>query len=164
MNVFAAAAEAWRTGRRAAFVTVIGVGGSTPRSSGARMLVHADGTIVGTIGGGAIEHRVIDQALEAIRRGRPERLEADLTRDLGMCCGGRMEVYVEPLQVRVPMVVFGAGHVAVAATPLRSTSTSPSSTSARTSRPPSASRAARSTAATPSPSRAVSPRIPTPTG
>ncbi len=118
MNVFASASQAWRTGRRAAFVTVIEVGGSTPRSSSARMLVHGDGSIVGTIGGGAIEHRAIQTALRAIESGRPERLAVHLTQDLGMCCGGRMELYIEPLQSRVPMVVFGAGHVARATAPL----------------------------------------------
>lgn len=118
MNVFAAAAEAWRTGRPAAFATVIGVAGSTPRSGGARMLVYADGTVVGTIGGGTLEHRVVALARDVIRSGQPARFEAHLVRDLGMCCGGRMEVYVEPLQVRVPLVIFGAGHVARAVAPV----------------------------------------------
>lgn len=82
------------------------------------MLVHADGTLVGTIGGGALEHRVVQVALEVLRTGRPERFEAHLVRDLGMCCGGKVEVYVEPLQARVPLVVFGAGHVAHAVAPV----------------------------------------------
>ena len=82
------------------------------------MLVYADGQIVGTIGGGAIEHRVIEAAVQAIRRGRPVRFSADLTRDLGMCCGGQMEVYIEPLPTRPRAVVFGAGHVAHATVPL----------------------------------------------
>lgn len=118
MDVFSAAAEAWRTGRPAALATVIAVGGSTPRAAGARMLVHDDGTIVGTIGGGNVEHQVIRVALDAIATGRPVRWRANLTRDLGMCCGGEMEVYVEPIQVREPFVVFGAGHVAGAVAPL----------------------------------------------
>ena len=118
MNVFAAAAEAWRTGQKAAFATVIGARGSTPRVGGARMLVRADGSIVGTIGGGVLEHRAIEACLQAIETGRPERIEVHLTRDLGMCCGGRMEVYVEPLQTRKPLVIFGAGHVAHAAAPM----------------------------------------------
>ncbi|HHO50548.1 MAG TPA: xanthine dehydrogenase accessory protein XdhC [Deltaproteobacteria bacterium] len=118
MDVFAAAAEARRTGRRAALVTVIGVGGSTPRASGARMLVYEDDSIVGTIGGGALEHRARRAAIGAIEAGRPERLAVHLTQDLGMCCGGRMEVYIDPIQSRVPMVVFGAGHVARATVPL----------------------------------------------
>lgn len=118
MNVFAAAAEAWRTGRQAAMATVLATGGSAPRDAGARMLVYADGTTVGTIGGGNVEHQVIRVALDALETGAPVRFEAHLTRDLGMCCGGRMEVYVEPLEVRTPVVMFGAGHVAVATAPV----------------------------------------------
>ncbi len=117
-DVFAAAAEAIRTGRPAALATVVLSGGSTPRSAGARMLIHADGEIVGTIGGGALEHRVVGMAPDAIRTGRPARLAVHLTRDLGMCCGGQMEVYMEPLQVREPFVLYGAGHVAHALAPL----------------------------------------------
>ncbi len=118
MNVFAAAAEAWRTGRRAALATVISVGGSTPRSGGARMLVTADGAIVGSIGGGALEHRAVAVAHEVLLTGRPVRFEVHLVRDLGMCCGGKVEVYVEPLQPKVPLVIYGAGHVAHAMAPL----------------------------------------------
>lgn len=118
MDVFTAAAIAWRTGRRAALCTVISVGGSTPRSAGARMVVHEDGSIVGTIGGGNIEHQVIRAAVDAIRAGRPVRYEAHLTHDLGMCCGGQMAIYIEPIHGREPFVVFGAGHVARATVPL----------------------------------------------
>ncbi len=118
MDVFTAAAEAWRSGRPAALATVIAVGGSTPRASGARMLVYADGTIVGTIGGGNIEHQVIRAAIDAIRAGTPTRYEAHLTHDLGMCCGGQMAVFIDPIHGREPFVIFGAGHVARAAAPV----------------------------------------------
>lgn len=118
MDVFVAAVEALQVGRRAALATVILAGGSTPRSAGARMLVLEDGSIVGTIGGGSVEHRVIALALEVLETGRPARFSAHLTRDLGMCCGGKMEVYVEPLQPRERFVLFGAGHVAQALAPL----------------------------------------------
>ena len=47
--------EAIDGGKSAAFVTVISVGGSTPREAGAKMLVFADGSIEGTVGGGSIE-------------------------------------------------------------------------------------------------------------
>ncbi len=82
------------------------------------MLVYADGTTLGTIGGGALEHRVHAEALEAIAVGAPRRFAAHLVRDLGMCCGGRTEVFIEPLRTKAPMVVFGAGHVAHALMPL----------------------------------------------
>jgi len=82
------------------------------------MLVYEDGQIVGTVGGGEVEYRVIVAALEAIKNGRAQRFTAHLTRDLGMCCGGLMEVYIEPLQLRSPFAIFGAGHVALATAPL----------------------------------------------
>lgn len=101
-------------GRRAALVTVIGVDGSAPRHSGARMLVRSDGSIVGTVGGGAWEHRLISEALAAIDAGTPRRVGLHLTRDLGMCCGGAMEAFVEPLEATADLVVHGAGHVGAA--------------------------------------------------
>ncbi len=118
MNVFEAAAVAIRTGRKAALATVLAREGSAPRHAGARMLVWSDASIVGTIGGGEVERRVIEQALQVIVSGRPVLWSAHLTRDLGMCCGGAMEVFVEPLSVREPFVIFGAGHVAHAVAPL----------------------------------------------
>jgi xanthine dehydrogenase accessory factor len=106
----AAAAMAGRT--PAALCTVIGVDGSSPRERSARMLVYGDGEIVGTIGGGNWEHRVIDAAISAIAAGVPRRYAAHLTRDLGMCCGGAMEVFIEPLELTDTLHLFGAGHVA----------------------------------------------------
>lgn len=114
MRVLQAAADAMREGRRAALVTVIGVDGSAPRASGARMLVQDDGAIVGTVGGGAWEHRLIAEAQDAIRLGRSRRVSVHLTRDLGMCCGGAMEAFVEPLRPVEQLVIHGAGHVGTA--------------------------------------------------
>ena len=114
MKVFAAALEAHASGQAIALVTVIGAGGSTPRSGGARMLVSTEGLLAGTIGGGAFEHRMIAAAQDALRTGRPARVAADLRTDLGMCCGGRMEVYIEPLMPKPRLWIFGAGHVAQA--------------------------------------------------
>ena len=118
MSVFEAAAEAWRTGRPAAMATVIGANGSTPRASGARMIVFASGEICGTVGGGAVERRVIEIAQEVLTSGRARRYHAALDTDLGMSCGGDMEVWIEPLAVRTPLFLFGAGHVAAATAPL----------------------------------------------
>jgi xanthine dehydrogenase accessory factor len=111
VRVLQAAVEAMTSGTPAALVTVIGVGGSAPRDATARMLVYADGEIAGTIGGGEWERRVIAAAVEAIERGRPVRFAAHLTRDLGMCCGGAMEAFIEPLKLRDRLHIFGAGHV-----------------------------------------------------
>ncbi len=101
-----------KSGRRGALATVVRVSGSTPQTPGARLLLAADGTTTGTVGGGAVEKAVLE-ALEACRTsGRPEVAIFDLGRDLGMCCGGRMEVFVEPVEAVQRLVIFGAGHVA----------------------------------------------------
>lgn len=97
---------------RGALATVVRVSGSTPQQPGARLLLRPDGTTFGTVGGGAIELHV----LEALRRvrdsGKSELLVRDLAHELGMCCGGRMEVFVEPLESAPKLWLFGAGHVA----------------------------------------------------
>jgi xanthine dehydrogenase accessory factor len=103
-----------RRGERGALATVVRAAGSTPQQVGARMLLLGDGRLVGTVGGGRIEEQV-REALGGCLRGEPARtLGWDLTRDLGMCCGGRMEVFVEPIVGSARLIMFGAGHVAQA--------------------------------------------------
>jgi xanthine dehydrogenase accessory factor len=103
--------EAGRSGEVVALCTVTRTQGSTPRSSGARMVVRADGSIVGTVGGGALEHRVVREALDAMALRRPRSVQVHLVHDLGMCCGGATEVYVEPIEPLAHLVLFGAGHI-----------------------------------------------------
>lgn len=110
--------DLWRTissaldaGNNIALATVVGVDGSAPRAAGARMIIWADGRTEGTVGGGVLEHRVTAEAVAAIAQGRPRRYTIHLTRDLGMCCGGAMDVYIEPLRPRDRLVIYGGGHV-----------------------------------------------------
>jgi xanthine dehydrogenase accessory factor len=101
-----------RGGERGALATVVRAAGSTPQEIGARMLLDAHGRLHGTVGGGRIEEQV-HEALRRCLAGEPARtLSWDLARDLGMCCGGRMEVFVEPILGSPRLIVFGAGHVA----------------------------------------------------
>ncbi len=113
-SIWAALTAAADRGERVALATVIGVDGSAPRAAGARMVVWPDGRIVGTVGGGNFEHQVILAAVETLRTGVPRRWSVHLTRDLGMCCGGAMDVYIEPVEVEENLVIYGAGHVAQA--------------------------------------------------
>ena len=100
------------SGKRGALATVVRVSGSVPQEPGARLLLAPDGSTTGTVGGGAVERAVL-AALEHCRmHGRPELIVYDLARDLGMCCGGRMEIFVEPVEAEQRLIVFGAGHVA----------------------------------------------------
>lgn len=94
----------------AALVTIIDCIGSTPRKMGSKMIVKSDETIVGTVGGGAVEKQIIADALEVIRSNKIMRSKYDLTSDLGMCCGGSMEVLIEPVSSKLKLIVFGAGH------------------------------------------------------
>src|SRR5215470_13196084 len=98
MDVLDEAAELGAAGAPAALATVIRTAGSTPRHAAAKMVVGADGIVAGTIGGGAIENEVVERA-RAVAAGSAAafRLERSLDLDLGMCCGGEMEVFVEPL-------------------------------------------------------------------
>jgi xanthine dehydrogenase accessory factor len=97
--------------RRGALATVVRVSGSTPQGVGARLLLREDGTSLGTVGGGAIEHVVMEALRRALERGEAELLTRDLAHDLGMCCGGRMEIFVEPLVPAPRLWLLGAGHV-----------------------------------------------------
>lgn len=105
----------------AALATVIERSGSAPQVTGAKLLLCEDGDLVGTVGGGAIEAQVLDACRATLRDGRARKIEAHLVRDLGMCCGGSMEVFVEYLQAQARLFVIGAGHVSQALVPLAAT-------------------------------------------
>lgn len=105
--------ELLQTGARGALATVVSTSGSAPQRPGARLLLRGDGSSVGTVGGGAIEQRVLHELREVLESGQARMLRSDLTRDLGMCCGGRMEIFLEPAHAPPRLSLFGAGHVAV---------------------------------------------------
>ncbi|MET0284831.1 MAG: XdhC family protein [Polyangiales bacterium] len=111
-------AEVFASGERAALATVVRTAGSTPQAPGARMLLRADGSTLGTVGGGAIEQEVLE-ALARCRDGAPAHtLTRELGHDLAMCCGGRMEVFVEAIEGEPRLWLFGAGHVHRALAPI----------------------------------------------
>jgi xanthine dehydrogenase accessory factor len=97
--------------QRGALATVVRASGSTPQRLGARLLLREDGVTLGTVGGGAIELTVLEALRRAIERRAPELLIRDLAHDLGMCCGGRMEIFVEPILPAPRLWLLGAGHV-----------------------------------------------------
>src|SRR5258706_5605927 len=115
-DVFDAALAATRDDEAAALVTVIATEGSTPQKAGAKMVVYADGRIVGTIGGGCVEAEMIRRARHVIEQHRTQLASYDLTPDQagedGLVCGGRMQVFLEPIEGVPTLLLFGAGHVA----------------------------------------------------
>jgi xanthine dehydrogenase accessory factor len=121
VDVFEELVRLRRVGAACALATVVRTSGSTPRKSSARMLVLGDGTIIGTIGGGRVEKEVTEAAVALLAEGAGARgrlLRYHLTHELAMCCGGEMEVFVEPLIPEPSLVVCGAGHVAQALVPI----------------------------------------------
>jgi xanthine dehydrogenase accessory factor len=106
------------SGQPGALATVVRVRGSTPQQPGARLLLRADGSTLGTVGGGAIERVVLEALAKTLQTGRGEFISKDLGYDLGMCCGGRMEVLIEPVLAAPRLWLLGAGHVAHALAPI----------------------------------------------
>lgn len=94
--------------------TIIDTEGSVPRHPGTKMVISADGTSIGTIGGGTVEATIRVDALAVLATRRPavkEYVLQDPTQgDVGVC-GGTMSVYLEPYMAPHTVYVIGAGHV-----------------------------------------------------
>ena len=89
--------------------------GSIPSVAGAKMIVTAEGLQYGTVGGGKVETRAIEQArsiLSAELRQHTFFVQWNLNKDIGMTCGGSVKLYFEAFNAgRWNIVMFGAGHV-----------------------------------------------------
>jgi xanthine dehydrogenase accessory factor len=119
VNLYAEILRLQGEGRSSALCTIVRTTGSTPGKDMMKMLVREDGTFAGTVGGGCLEAEVLEAALESIRDERSRWLEFRLNErdypDSGLLCGGKVEIYVEP--ITEPKVhIFGGGHVSGAIT------------------------------------------------
>lgn len=107
-------AAAIQAGRPVAMATVVATRRSVPRHAGTKMLVYADGSVSGTVGGGEMESRVIEAARASLRTGTTQLLSYDLLDpgggDPGVC-GGHVEIYLEPSMPPPTVLIAGAGHV-----------------------------------------------------
>jgi xanthine dehydrogenase accessory factor len=115
LELFRELASITSKGENAALATVITSKGSTPRKPGTKMLIKGDGTVIGSIGGGAVEKEVIDKAKEVMKSNNPQIMHYDLTgtgREAWMICGGKMDIFIEPIQSLETLFLFGAGHIA----------------------------------------------------
>jgi len=92
----------WRKNeRRFALATVVRASGSAPRGFGSVMAVREDGLIAGSVSGGCVESAVVESAMRVLSTGRGERLSFGATSEavlfeVGLSCGGQIEVWVEP--------------------------------------------------------------------
>jgi len=105
-------------GKTVALAIIIEKIGSGPRDVGAKMAVLPDGTTLGTLGGGPFERRVIENAIEAIRTGKPRIVKFDFTGkgvkgaiDTGLICGGVLTVYIDVLKPSPNIFIVGAGRI-----------------------------------------------------
>jgi xanthine dehydrogenase accessory factor len=114
MGIFDQLAAIERQGRPAAMATIVRDRGSVPRRAGTRMIILGDGRTQGSIGGGEMEARVVQEALRVMQEQRPSMLHYSFSNpgegDPGVC-GGEIEVFVEPVSQRPTVVVVGGGHV-----------------------------------------------------
>lgn len=94
--------EAVRSGQSVCYTALVETRGSTPQKAGAAMLVFADGSQVGTLGGGCVEAEVKRRALRLLDQGKRELLTFQLDDnygwDDGLICGGRMKMLVDPVR------------------------------------------------------------------
>ncbi len=102
-------------GRSFAFATIVETTGKgTPRKSGAKMVVMADGSSYGTIGGGVHEQTAIQECLRAIKTRRAKLISCDSSgKDAKTVCGGTFKVFIEPVAGQRLFVLCGGGHIAL---------------------------------------------------
>jgi len=114
IELLEAALETLRIGETVALATIVRAKGSTPRATGTKMLVYPDGSILGTIGGGEMEKRVVEEAKVALARGGPRLMHYKLQEidagDPGVC-GGENDIFIDVMAGKKMLLIVGAGHV-----------------------------------------------------
>jgi xanthine dehydrogenase accessory factor len=113
-QILSALAEAVSGGSPVVLATIVSTEGSVPRHAGTKMVVAADGSSIGTVGGGKVEVAIRNDAVAALERNEPDLRHYTL-QDPGQgdpgVCGGTMSVYLEPYMTPHTIFVIGSGHV-----------------------------------------------------
>jgi len=120
-SLFEALADLIKTDKPVALSIIVKTEGATPRKVGTKIIIFKDGGTLGTMGGGDLEKRVIAEAIEAIKQGEPRLISFTLDIEKGkldMMCGGKLDVYIEPILPKEKLIIFGAGHITRALAPL----------------------------------------------
>ena len=100
-------ALAWhRAGLGAVLATVVETWGSAPRPVGSQLAISGEGDMAGSVSGGCVEGAVVVEAMEAVATGQPQMLEFGVSDDeafaVGLACGGRIRVWLEPVGGALP--------------------------------------------------------------
>ena len=100
-DILGAAATWLAQGETVAIATVTETWGSSPRPAGSQMAVTASGRMAGSVSGGCIEGAVAEAAKATMVSGKPQLLDFGITNEraweVGLACGGKLKVFVEPL-------------------------------------------------------------------
>jgi xanthine dehydrogenase accessory factor len=117
-DIYAKAAELAAKGKSFAVATVVRVEGSSSAQRGSKAIVDEQGKLVlGWVGGGCAESTVRHEALRSIRIGQPSLITLDMTEEIlgvGMPCGGKMDVYIEPVLPKPELLIAGHGRISEA--------------------------------------------------
>lgn len=107
--------EATESNEPVALATVVEVKGASPAQIGFKLLVRPDGSVVGNVGGGALEQHIREEALGALHEGRSAlfhyALREEGSASVGMLCGGDVTVFVEVYQSAPVLLIVGGGHI-----------------------------------------------------
>lgn len=114
-KILKAVASAVETGKEVAVVTILEVNGSSPGKEGAIMAVFPDGSILGTVGGGALEYSLIEEAVKSIKDNHSHEKSFELTEggSLHMKCGGFVRAYIKVFAKREKLLILGGGHLGI---------------------------------------------------
>jgi len=127
MDIFDKISQNREQGKAFVIATLVSTKGHTPRQASAKMIVYADSSIDGTIGGGNFEKLVIDDCLSLFKSDESNLLKsylmdtptAGLASDstaTSMVCGGEGQVFMELFAAPENLIIFGGGHVCRALT------------------------------------------------
>ncbi|MFH1893754.1 MAG: XdhC/CoxI family protein [Candidatus Zixiibacteriota bacterium] len=116
MSIFEEICDRQKAGKPFVLATIVRTAGASPRAPGAKMLVHPDGSISGTIGGGTFEKQVIEDSLDLLGSTKNHLLKrynfSDTGDDtIGMTCGGEAEVFFEVSAKPKRLIIVGGGHI-----------------------------------------------------
>jgi xanthine dehydrogenase accessory factor len=116
-DIYEAIVNLRHRGGKAVLATIVNTRGSAPRKEGAKMLVHSDGRIVGTVGGGDLEHQIVRRALQLLDGNESQLAHFEMTNEdasrAGMVCGGTLDVFLDPLEASPALYIFGGGHISL---------------------------------------------------
>ncbi len=93
--------ERWRdAGKKVAIATVVQAYGSAPRRPGAKMAIAEDGEFVGSVSGGCVENDVVEHAKQVLEEDHPRLvpygISDEMAFNVGLACGGQIEVFIQP--------------------------------------------------------------------